>query len=47
MRDFCGLRGITSDIEMINILEINAVYERTLRSDVKYRFVIYVASLKV
>ncbi|WP_372661957.1 NAD(P)-dependent alcohol dehydrogenase [Hydrogenophaga sp.] len=46
MLDFCGQHGITSDIEMINIQDINAAYERMLKSDVKYRFVIDMASLK-
>ncbi len=45
MLDFCGERGITSDIEVIQIQEINAAYERMLKSDVKYRFVIDMASL--
>ena len=46
MLDFCGEHGIASDIEMIKIQDINAAYERMLRSDVKYRFVIDMASLK-
>jgi uncharacterized zinc-type alcohol dehydrogenase-like protein len=46
MLDFCGEHGITSDIEVIAIQEINGAYERMLRSDVKYRFVIDMASLK-
>ncbi|HYD60804.1 MAG TPA: NAD(P)-dependent alcohol dehydrogenase [Noviherbaspirillum sp.] len=46
MLDFCGEHGIVSDIEMIRIQEINEAYERMLRSDVKYRFVIDMASLK-
>ena len=46
MLDFCGARGITSDIEMIRMDQINDAYERMLRSDVKYRFVIDMASLK-
>lgn len=46
MLDFCGQHGITSDIELIRIQEINDAYERMLRSDVKYRFVIDVASLQ-
>lgn len=45
MLDFCGEHGITSDIEVIQIQEINAAYERMLKSDVKYRFVIDMASL--
>ncbi|HUO33898.1 MAG TPA: NAD(P)-dependent alcohol dehydrogenase [Candidatus Acidoferrum sp.] len=46
MLDFCGEHGITSDIEKINIQQINEAYERLLKSDVKYRFVIDMASLK-
>ncbi|MDR3221190.1 MAG: NAD(P)-dependent alcohol dehydrogenase [Candidatus Accumulibacter sp.] len=46
MLDFCGRHGITSDIEIINIQDINAAYARMLKSDVKYRFVIDMASLK-
>jgi uncharacterized zinc-type alcohol dehydrogenase-like protein len=45
MLDFCGKHGITSDIEMIRIDQINEAYERMLKSDVKYRFVIDMASL--
>jgi alcohol dehydrogenase (NADP+) len=43
MLDFCGEHGITSDIEVIKIQDINGTYERMRRSDVKYRFVIDVA----
>ena len=46
MLDFCGEHGITSDVEMINIQDINGAYERMLKSDVKYRFVIDMSSLK-
>jgi alcohol dehydrogenase (NADP+) len=46
MLDFCGERGIQSDIELIPIQKINEAYERILKSDVKYRFVIDMASLK-
>jgi uncharacterized zinc-type alcohol dehydrogenase-like protein len=46
MLDFCAERGITSDIETIRIQQINEAYERLLRSDVKYRFVIDMASLQ-
>lgn len=46
MLDFCAEHGITSDIEMIPIQKINEAYERLLKSDVKYRFVIDMASLK-
>ena len=45
MLDFCGERGITCEIEMIGIDKINEAYERMLKSDVKYRFVIDMASL--
>ena len=46
MLDFCGEHGITADIEVIKIQDINEAYERLLKSDVKYRFVIDMASLK-
>lgn len=46
MLDFCGQHGITCDIEMIDMQEINEAYERMLKADVKYRFVIDLASLK-
>ncbi|RCH53680.1 NAD(P)-dependent alcohol dehydrogenase [Mucilaginibacter hurinus] len=46
MLDFCGEHSITADIEMIDIQNINQAYERLLTSDVKYRFVIDMASLK-
>jgi len=46
MLDFCAEHGIHSDIEMIKIQEINQAYERMLKSDVKYRFVIDMASLE-
>ena len=46
MLDFCGQHNITCDIEMIRMDEINTAYERMLKSDVKYRFVIDMASLK-
>jgi uncharacterized zinc-type alcohol dehydrogenase-like protein len=46
MLDFCADHGIASDIEMIPIQQINQAYERLLKSDVKYRFVIDMASLK-
>jgi len=45
MLDFCGEKNITADIEMINIQDINKAYERMLKSDVKYRFVIDMKSL--
>jgi uncharacterized zinc-type alcohol dehydrogenase-like protein len=46
MLDFSAEHGITSDIELIPIQQINQAYERLLKSDVKYRFVIDMASLK-
>lgn len=46
MLDFCGKHGLTADIEQIPIQKINEAYERLLKSDVKYRFVIDMASLK-
>ena len=46
MLDFCGLRGIACDIELIPIQQIDSAYERMLSSDVKYRFVIDLASLR-
>lgn len=46
MLDFCAQHGIVSDIEIIPIQQINQAYERMLKSDVKYRFVIDMASLK-
>ena len=46
MLNFCGKHGIVSDIEIIPIQKINEAYERLLKSDVKYRFVIDMASLK-
>jgi alcohol dehydrogenase (NADP+) len=45
MLDFCAARGIVCDIELIPIQQINEAYERMLKSDVKYRFVIDMASL--
>lgn len=46
MLDFCGEHGITADIEIIPIQQIEQAYARMLRSDIKYRFVIDMASLK-
>ena len=45
MLDFCGEHGITSDIELIPIQKINEAYDRVVKSDVKYRFVIDMKSL--
>jgi uncharacterized zinc-type alcohol dehydrogenase-like protein len=46
MLDFCGTHGIACDIELIRMDQINEAYERMLKSDVRYRFVIDMASLK-
>lgn len=46
MLDFCGEHNITSDVEVIPIQKVNEAYERMLKSDVKYRFTIDMASLK-
>jgi alcohol dehydrogenase (NADP+) len=45
MLDFCAERGIACDVEVIPIAQVNQAYERMLKSDVKYRFVIDMASL--
>ena len=45
MLDFCGKNNITSEVEMINIQDINKAYDRMLKSDVRYRFVIDMKSL--
>ena len=47
MLDYCGKHGVTSDVEVIKIQDINEAYKRMLKSDVKYRFVIDMASLTV
>jgi uncharacterized zinc-type alcohol dehydrogenase-like protein len=46
MLDFCGQHGITADVEVIGVQQANAAYERLLKGDVKYRFVLDMASLK-
>ena len=46
MLDFCAERGITSDVEVIPIQKINDAFDRLVKGDVKYRFVIDMASLK-
>lgn len=46
MLDFCGEHNVVSDVEMIDIQNINTAYERMMKSDVKYRFVIDIKSLK-
>jgi len=45
MLDFCAKHGITSDIELIDIASVNKAYERMMKSDVRYRFVIDMSSL--
>ncbi|MHC5750453.1 MAG: hypothetical protein ACYTXF_07365 [Nostoc sp.] len=46
MLDFCGEHNITADVEVIPIQKVNQAYDRLLKSDVKYRFCIDMASLK-
>lgn len=46
MLDFCGKHNVTSDVEIIGVNQINQAYDRLLKNDVKYRFVIDLASLK-
>ena len=46
MLDFCARHNIVSNIEMIRMDEVEAAYERMLKSDVKYRFVIELATMK-
>ena len=46
MLDFCGKHNIVSDVEMIDMQDINNAFERVIHSDVKYRFVIDMQSLK-
>ncbi len=46
MLDFCGKQNITAEIEMIPIQEINTAYDRMVKGDVHYRFVIDMASLE-
>jgi uncharacterized zinc-type alcohol dehydrogenase-like protein len=46
MLDFCGEHNVTADIETIDIEDVDKAYERLLKNDVKYRFVIDIASLK-
>jgi alcohol dehydrogenase (NADP+) len=46
MLDFCGKHNIASDIEIIPIQKVNEAYERVLKSDVRYRFVIDMKSLE-
>ena len=46
MLDFCGKHDISCDIEIIPIQKVNEAYDRVVKSDVRYRFVIDMASLK-
>ena len=46
MLDFCAENNIVSDVEVINMQDVNTAYERVLKSDIKYRFVIDMQSLK-
>jgi uncharacterized zinc-type alcohol dehydrogenase-like protein len=46
MLDFCGKHNIVSDVEVIAIQDVNAAYERLIQNDVKYRFVIDLATLE-
>jgi alcohol dehydrogenase (NADP+) len=46
MLDYCAEHNIVSDVEVIKISEINEAYERMLKGDVRYRFVIDINSLK-
>jgi len=45
MLDFCSEQGVASDVEVIPIQQINEAFERAIKSDVRYRFVIDIASL--
>ncbi|HJT69539.1 MAG TPA: NAD(P)-dependent alcohol dehydrogenase, partial [Terriglobales bacterium] len=46
MLDFCGKHNVTADVEVVGVNQIDQAYERLLKNDVKYRFVIDLASLK-
>src|SRR5207237_5892205 len=46
MLDFCSKHGVTCDIEVVPIQKVNEAFERVLKSDVRYRFVIDMASLQ-
>jgi uncharacterized zinc-type alcohol dehydrogenase-like protein len=46
MLDYCAEHGIVSDIELIPIQKVNEAYERIIKGDVKYRFVIDISSLR-
>jgi uncharacterized zinc-type alcohol dehydrogenase-like protein len=45
MLDFCGEHNIVSEIELIRMDQVNEAYERVIKSDVRYRFVIDMATL--
>lgn len=45
MLDFCGQHSIASDVEVVRMQDVNAAYDRVVKSDVRYRFVIDMASL--
>ena len=45
MLDYCAEKGLSSDIELIPVQKIGEAYERTVKGDVRYRFVIDIASL--
>ena len=47
MLDYCGKRGIVSDVEVIPVQKIDQAYDRMVKGDVKYRFVIDTASLRL
>ena len=46
MLDFCGKHGIVSDVEVIPMEKVNEAYERMIKGDVRYRFVIDLATLR-
>ncbi len=46
MMDFCAEHGIVSDVEMIDIKNVNEAWERMTKNDVRYRFVIDMATMK-
>ncbi|MBP7243264.1 MAG: NAD(P)-dependent alcohol dehydrogenase, partial [Amaricoccus sp.] len=45
MLEFCGEHGLTADIELVPVAAVNQAFERLLRSDVKYRFVLDMSTL--
>ena len=45
MLDYCAEKNITADVEMINMKDVNQCYERLIKGDVRYRFVIDMATL--